>query len=96
MNTFFQFVYNNIKHNITELTLTKILFKIQLQLCINVNMNNKYLKMKKIINYVTFLQDVCAQLTKYLQKTHEMQKKYYNKMHISMKFNIRNRVFIKI
>ena len=52
--------------------------------------------MKKVINCVISLQDVCAQLTKYLQKTYKMQKKYYDKMHTSMKFNVKNKVLVKI
>ena len=51
--------------------------------------------MKKVTDCATSLQDVHAQLTEHLQKTHETQKKYYNKTHTSMKFNVRDRVFVK-
>ena len=59
-------------------------------------MNSEHFKVKKVVNCVTFLQNMHIQLTKYLQKTHKMQKKYYDKTHTLMKFNVRNRVFIKI
>ena len=58
-------------------------------------MNNKHLKMKKAIDYATSLQNVHAQLTEHLQKMHETQKKYYNKTHTLMKFNVRDRVLVK-
>ena len=93
---FAQFVYNNIKHSVTEQALTKILFETWSQLYIDINMNNEHLKVKKAVNYTTFLQDVCTQLIEHLQKTHETQKKYYDKMHTLMKFNVRNRVLVKI
>ena len=55
---FAQFVYNNIKHSIIRLTLTKILFETQSQLCINVDTNNEHFKVKKTVNYTTSLQNV--------------------------------------
>ena len=58
--SFVQFVYNNIKHNVMRQTLTKILFKTQSQLCIDVDMNNKYFKVKKAADCVTSLQNVYA------------------------------------
>jgi len=91
-----QFVYNNIKQSVTKLISKEILFKTRSQLRIDVDTNNKYLKVKKIVDRVTSLQNVRTQLTERLQKTHEMQKKYYDKMHTSMKFNVRDRVLIKI
>ena len=75
--------------------LIKILFKTQSQLHINVNTDSEHFKVKKTVNYAIFLQNVCAQFIKYLQKMHETQKKYYNKMHTSMKFNMKDKVFIK-
>ena len=59
-------------------------------------MNSEHFKVKKVADCVTSLQNVCAQFTECLQKTHEMQKKYYDKMHTLMKFNMRNRVLVKI
>ena len=41
-----------------RLILIEILFKTQLQLCINVNTNSKHLKVKKIADYINSLQDV--------------------------------------
>ena len=67
-----QFIYNNIKYNIIRLTLTEILFKTQLQLCIDINTNNKHFKVKKVVNYTISLQNVHTQLIKCLQKIHEM------------------------
>ena len=58
-------------------------------------MNSEYLKMKKAVNHAISLQDVYTQLTKHLQKTYEMQKKYYNKTHTLMKFNVRNKILVK-
>ena len=58
-------------------------------------MNSEHLKVKKAADCATSLQDVHAQLTKHLQKTYETQKKYYNKTHTLMKFNVKNRVLVK-
>ena len=91
-----QFVYNNIKHSVTELILTEILFKTQPQLHINVNTNSEHFKVKKITDCTISLQDVCAQLTEHLQKMYKTQKKYYNKTHTLMKFNVRDKVLVKI
>ena len=41
-----------------RLILIKILFETQSQLHINVNMNSEHFKVKKVINYITSLQDV--------------------------------------
>ena len=90
-----QFVYNNIKHNVTEQTSAEILFETWSQFCIDVDTNSEHFKVKKVINCTISLQDVCEQLTEHLQKTHEMQKKYYNKTHTSMKFNVKDRVLVK-
>ena len=79
-----------------KLILTKILFETQSQLCIDVNMNNKHFKVKKVADCATSLQNVHAQFTEHLQKTHETQKKYYNKTHTLMKFNVKNKVLVKI
>ena len=57
---FTQFVYNNSKYNVMRLILIKILFKIWLQLHIDVNINNEHFKVKKIINHVTSLQNIYA------------------------------------
>ena len=90
-----QFVYNNIKHSITEWALTEILFETQSQLHIDVNTNSEHFKVKKVVDCATSLQDVCEQLTECLQKTHETQKKYYDKTHTLMKFNVKDRVLVK-
>ena len=93
---FTQFVYNNIKHSVIRLTLTEILFETWSQLYIDVNTNSEHFKVKKVINCVTFLQDVHVQLIEHLQKTHKTQKKYYDKTHTQMKFKVRDRVLVKI
>ena len=58
-------------------------------------MNSKHFKVKKIINCAISLQNVCVQLIEYLQKMHKIQKKYYDKTHTLMKFNVKNKVFVK-
>src|SRR5690625_5040249 len=96
MNISHSIVYNNIKHNIMRQISTEILFETRSQLRIDVDRNSEHFKVKKVVNRATFLQNVRAQLTERLQKTHETQKKYYDKTHTSMKFNVRDRVFVKI
>ena len=75
--------------------MTEILFETQSQLCIDVDTDNEHFKVKKVVNCATSLQDVCTQFIECLQKMHETQKKYYDKMHTLRKFNVKDRVLVK-
>ena len=54
-----------------KLTLAEILFKTQLQFHIDVNTDSKHFKVKKVVNCIITLQNVCVQFIKYLQKIYK-------------------------